>query len=188
MSVCVHHFNHLSATQGGLLAKCPFHSYSFLSYFRQYTIKEMHNSHHMCNGWSSIDDQPSTLINKLHILHVTRTEEWAQPDWIAASVSLIPPEELWDQVLINGTEDTSSLLWRSSISVCMKHCFDTATQQNHIPNKILQNPTHWPKNCSSTTRCYSFQTCFRQPQVHLFSGLVSTLITINFPKILWNDK
>lgn len=141
----------------------------------------MHNSHHMCNGWSSIGDQPSTLINMLHILHVTRTEEWAQPDWIAASVSLIPPEELWDQVLINGTEDTSSLLWRSSISVCMKHCFDTATQHNnktayltksckiqHIGQRTVQvqpDPIHF-RHVSDNLRCiYSVDWCQHSSQL-----------------------
>lgn len=82
-----------------------------------------------------IQSQRSTLINKLQILHIRAAEKWAQCDWIAASVSLIWPEELWVQVLINGTGNASPLIWRRSFA-CTKHqaftAAVTAIQQIHI--------------------------------------------------------
>lgn len=74
---------------------------------------QLKKCHHMCSGWSRIDDQPSILANKINILHVTRTQQWALSDWIAASVPPWRAKEFWAQALINGT---CSLFWSTTLN------------------------------------------------------------------------
>lgn len=98
------------------LTNSPVHSYYFLIPYNPSYGRNMRWSPYVQSHPALVQSQQSTLINELWSLHVRGWRRWAQPDWIAASVSLISPEELWGQVLFNGTEDASHLRWRGSSS------------------------------------------------------------------------
>lgn len=112
---------------------CECVGFIFLNIFNQIPLASLYISlllRHCTSrriGWYT--DQHRIWIKKLCICHVTGTE-WAQPNWIGASVCLIPAEEPWVQVLINGREGASPLLWREQWFVCVKHHFDTHLFKN----------------------------------------------------------
>lgn len=106
---------------------CECVGFIFLNIFNQIPLPSLYIAlllrHCTSRRKGRYTDQHYIWIKKLHICHVTGTE-WAQPDWIGASVCLIPAEEPW--------------VWREQRFGCVKHHFDT-----HLFKKKIFLPKDW---------------------------------------------
>lgn len=122
--VRVHHFKH--ATQSGLRAKSPFfHSFTFLVF---HTIHNERNAQWSPMQWLIYHwfdhNKALWLIRYNFCMYEDKTGKWAQPAWIAASVSLIPAEE---------SESRSSLM----VQRMHLHCYERALHLHEA--RIIHN-------------------------------------------------
>lgn len=156
-SVRVCHFFLLSATEAGFPHTFPFHSCCFLTLDNPHKNRHARWSPHVRWHPALMQSQRSTLNNSAVNSACSRMEKRAQPGWMAASVSLVSPEQLRGQVLINGTEDASHLRWRgSSPTWSMNHaqqvCDITAADLHTNIHTTYTEVLHsWPWTCASTT-------------------------------------
>ena len=121
------------------------------------------------------DRELMTSINKLKILHVRRTEEWAQSDWMASSVSLIPPQELRAQVLANGTDLRTHPLCCEGSAARLDEARLVLNRSDMTTEQKIHTCCQIQKTVLRATGCQSFQTCFGQPQMHFLKGHVGWL-------------